>query len=353
MRMRSEAYLVFAAAFALLASPGCALAPGCAVARPALRALAARSPRAAVRAAADGAWAEQLTSAAGQLTSAAEQLKASAAELTSDALRGLPQMPVLPQMPEWTPQMRGVLPQMPLWTPPEESGIFSSSVFTQLYPAFVGAGAALLVSGFLLLLLQEPKLDKVYANGKYDPRDAEAFFAERPGAILFRTLDLFRLGLRFGVQLLLDWRFGRIDKNQPKRAKELTRLLTDCGATFIKIGQALSIRTDLLSPAYIASLSELQDRVPAFSNAQAFEMIRAELGLPKKSATDNPFELPECFSELSAKPVAAASLGQVYRARLRESGVEVAVKVQRPGVLEAVALDMHLIRMTAALVIIY
>mmetsp|Transcript_32240 Transcript_32240/g.80286 ORF Transcript_32240/g.80286 Transcript_32240/m.80286 type:complete len:790 (+) Transcript_32240:471-2840(+) len=249
----------------------------------------------------------------------------------------MPQMPALSQID---------LPQPSLWTPPEGAGIFSSSFFMQLCPALAGAGAAVLLASFFFLLLQEPKLDVPYPNGKYDARDAEAFFAERPGALLFRTADLFRLGLRFGVQLLLDWRFGRIDQNQPKRAKELTRLLTDCGATFIKIGQALSIRTDLLSPAYIESLSELQDRVPAFSNAQAFETIRKELRLPSKSP-DTAGEMPECFTELSAKPVAAASLGQVYRARLRDSGLEVAVKVQRPGVLEAVALDMYLIRMAA------
>ena len=111
-------------------------------------------------------------------------------------------------------------------------------------------------------------------------------------------------------------------------------LLTVLGPTFIKIGQSLSIRTDLLSPAYVRGLKSLQDQVPAFPTVEAREIIEGELGQ----------SIDSVFSEFSPTPVAAASLGQVYRARLKSDGTEVAVKVQRPNIMDQIALDMHLLR---------
>lgn len=127
---------------------------------------------------------------------------------------------------------------------------------------------------------------------------------------------------------------GKLDDNADKRAMELSTLLTELGPSFIKIGQSLSIRTDLLSPAYVRGLKTLQDQVPPFPTAEAKEIIEEELGKP----------IDSIFSEFSSEPVAAASLGQVYRARLREDGREVAIKVQRPDIMNQIALDMHLIR---------
>ena len=102
----------------------------------------------------------------------------------------------------------------------------------------------------------------------------------------------------------------------------------------VKIGQSLSIRTDLLSPAYVRGLTSLQDQVPAFPTEIARRIIEDELGQP----------LDSVFSEFSAKPVAAASLGQVFKGRLKSDGREVAIKVQRPGIMNQIALDMHLLR---------
>ncbi|MDQ5846104.1 MAG: AarF/ABC1/UbiB kinase family protein [Acidobacteriota bacterium] len=113
-----------------------------------------------------------------------------------------------------------------------------------------------------------------------------------------------------------------------KQAAWLRNSLIDLGPTFIKIGQALGTRADLLPLAYVKELATLQDQVPPFSTAEAYARIEAELGR----------SLQECFAEIDSEPIASASLGQVYRARLA-SGDEVAVKVQRPDLEEIISFD--------------
>ena len=94
------------------------------------------------------------------------------------------------------------------------------------------------------------------------------------------------------------------------------------------------MRADLLPAAYVKGLEGLQDAVPPFDGAEGRRLIEAELGV----------DLDATFSAISAEPVASASIGQVYRATLRATGEEVAVKVQRPGVLRSVSLDLFLLR---------
>jgi predicted unusual protein kinase regulating ubiquinone biosynthesis (AarF/ABC1/UbiB family) len=117
-----------------------------------------------------------------------------------------------------------------------------------------------------------------------------------------------------------------------KQATWLRKSLIGLGPTFIKIGQALGTRADLLPLAYVSELSTLQDQVPPFATAEAFARIEAELGR----------SLQECFAEIDSEPVASASLGQVYRARL-SSGAEVAVKVQRPGLEQIITFDIGIL----------
>ncbi len=114
-----------------------------------------------------------------------------------------------------------------------------------------------------------------------------------------------------------------------KQAVWLRNSLIGLGPTFIKIGQALGTRADLLPLAYVRELSTLQDQVPAFSTAEAYARIELELGR----------SLRECYAEIDSEPVASASLGQVYRARL-SSGEEVAVKVQRPDLERIISFDV-------------
>ncbi|PRW32613.1 putative aarF domain-containing kinase chloroplastic isoform A [Chlorella sorokiniana] len=118
------------------------------------------------------------------------------------------------------------------------------------------------------------------------------------------------------------------------RATQLRDLLTRLGPTFIKAGQVLANRPDIVREDYMNELCVLQDDVPPFPDEQAFALIESSLGRP----------LGEVFSSISERPVAAASLGQVYKAVLRETGENVAVKVQRPGVEPLIFRDIFLFR---------
>jgi predicted unusual protein kinase regulating ubiquinone biosynthesis (AarF/ABC1/UbiB family) len=123
-----------------------------------------------------------------------------------------------------------------------------------------------------------------------------------------------------------------------KQAIWLRMRLVSLGPTFIKIGQTLGTRADLLPLPYIKELTTLQDKVPAFSTTEAFEIIESELG----------YSIDQLYSEIDKEPIASASLGQVYRARL-QSGREVAVKVQRPGLDMTISLDIQILRRLAGI----
>jgi len=180
------------------------------------------------------------------------------------------------------------------------------------------------------------RLASPYPGGVYDQETAGAYFQSRPWLVAWRGLDLLVTGLSFGGKLLLDSKTGQWEANVDVRAKELTETIISLGPTFIKIGQALSIRADLLPPAYLVALTELQDRVPPFPTGEADELIESQLKQP----------VGELFEEISPLPIASASLGQVYKAKLRD-GPYVAVKVQRPGMEEVVALDLYLLKLGA------
>ncbi|RLM98559.1 hypothetical protein C2845_PM06G26510 [Panicum miliaceum] len=169
----------------------------------------------------------------------------------------------------------------------------------------------------------------------YSPELLAARYGSRPFKVALRAAEvLSKLGA-FGVKLLLDERSG--DSSSAKRrarAVELRTILTRLGPTFVKIGQGLSTRPDLCPAEYLEELAELQDSLPTFPDEEAFACIESELGFP----------LDSIYSTISPSPIAAASLGQVYKARLKYSGKLVAVKVQRPGIEDAIGLDFYLLR---------
>jgi ubiquinone biosynthesis protein len=126
--------------------------------------------------------------------------------------------------------------------------------------------------------------------------------------------------------------------------EELTRpervrlALEELGPTAVKLGQLLSTRPDLVPPEYVRELTKLQDEVPPFGYDQVRETIESELGRP----------VEQLFEEVDSQPLAAASIGQVHRARL-PGGREVAVKVQRPGIRKGIEVDLEIMLHLATL----
>ena len=118
------------------------------------------------------------------------------------------------------------------------------------------------------------------------------------------------------------------------RSEQLRVQLAELGPSFVKAGQVLANRPDIVRADYMDQLTKLQDDVPPFANSQAFDIMEQELGRP----------ISEVYSEISSEPIAAASLGQVYRGRLRATGEEVAIKVQRPGIEPIIYRDLVLFR---------
>ncbi|HZE12517.1 MAG TPA: AarF/UbiB family protein, partial [Chthoniobacterales bacterium] len=121
----------------------------------------------------------------------------------------------------------------------------------------------------------------------------------------------------------------RVTPKEAAKADELADDLEKLGPTFVKLGQLLSTRVELLPQAYLDALTRLQDKVEAFPFDEVEKIVCSELGV----------RMSKAFSDFDVTPMAAASLGQVHKARLRD-GRQVAVKVQRPGIREAMFEDL-------------
>lgn len=194
--------------------------------------------------------------------------------------------------------------------------------------------AAFGVGSALLWFVTTPESfdDAPYEPGTstYSPEKAAEFYAKRPLQVVKRVLKLAFLTGMFNAGILFDWlvlgkllkdeEYTALRRNEPRRAKVALSLCEKLGPTFIKLGQALSIRTDLIPEAYALELRQLQDAVPPFDSDVAREVLKKELGVS---------DLSLIFSSLSDKPVASASIGQVYKGTLASTGKEVAVKVSK------------------------
>ncbi|KAJ8648515.1 hypothetical protein MRB53_001538 [Persea americana] len=176
---------------------------------------------------------------------------------------------------------------------------------------------------------------------KYTPATVRNKVLESRGAILSllaRGVEIvWNLGL-YWSGLMYDCLIGRDQEIVPYRARQLRNLLCDLGPSFIKAGQVLANRPDIIREDYMNELCILQDDVPPFPNQIAFSIIEEELGQP----------LEMVFSKISSQTIAAASLGQVYRATLRDSGEDVAIKVQRPEIEPIIYRDLFLFRTLAS-----
>ncbi|HEY6738822.1 MAG TPA: AarF/UbiB family protein [Actinopolymorphaceae bacterium] len=152
-----------------------------------------------------------------------------------------------------------------------------------------------------------------------------------------RYLQILRIAVRHGLGPYL--RGGRgADSEQAYAgiARSLREAIEDGGVTFVKVGQLLSTRPDMLPPAFLEELGRLQDQVTPAPWPEVRDVLTAELGAPPE----------EIFADFAQEPLAAASVAQVHRARLT-SGEEVVVKVQRPGIARVVERDLDIVRRLA------
>ncbi|KAL9329687.1 hypothetical protein ACSQ67_004690 [Phaseolus vulgaris] len=163
-------------------------------------------------------------------------------------------------------------------------------------------------------------------------------------SMIQRTLEIWGFVITFIFKSWLNnrkfsYRGGMTEEKKTLRRKTLAKWLKESilrlGPTFIKVGQQFSTRVDILPQEYVDQLSELQDQVPPFPSETAMAIVEEELGSP----------LANIFDHFDHEPIAAASLGQVHRARL--SGREVVVKVQRPGLKDLFDIDLKNLRVIA------
>ena len=192
-----------------------------------------------------------------------------------------------------------------------------------------------------MIQMAEELGDFIEAAGllEYDPIAIARIYKGHPYRLLRRLWQtLLPLGL-FLIGVGIDKISGALkDQNLSKaRAKEFTNLLVDLGPAFIKAGQALSTRPDVIPTIVLEELAQLQDQLPGFDPDLAMACIEEDLNMPVK----------KIFSHLDKNPISAASLGQVHKGRLI-SGEKVAVKIQRPGLREQITLDLYIVRNIAS-----
>ena len=170
---------------------------------------------------------------------------------------------------------------------------------------------------------------------EYDPVAISNIYKGNPERLFKRIIEtLVPIGL-FLVGVAIDQLLGLLkeESKAKARAKEFSELLVDLGPAFIKAGQALSTRPDIIPKVVLEELAQLQDQLPGFDSKLAMACIENDLHAPIESI----------FKNLDENPISAASLGQVHQGYLL-NGNKVAVKVQRPGLREQITLDLYIVR---------
>jgi len=213
---------------------------------------------------------------------------------------------------------------------------FRALVFTAV--SFVGLNRYVSKAGTDILSLSDEGLPL-----SYDPEQIERFWAEHPRIVLWRlrqlSIELIPFFSRWWIESKL---YGFSENDLKRKASVLRKKLTDLGPAFIKLGQLLSTRPDILPQEVLSELQTLCDAVPPFPTSKAIEIFLEEM----KPSSILQFE----NFNAETKPIAAASLGQVYKLKMLNSDNYVAVKIQRPDMIRTVSLDLYLLRKYAAFV---
>ncbi len=185
--------------------------------------------------------------------------------------------------------------------------------------------------------MNEDYTDFIEASGllKYDPEIISRIYQKNPSRLFRRLWQTLIPIFSYIISVGWDKLTGQLKKESKARfrAKQLTNLLVELGPAFVKAGQALSTRPDIIPVILLEELSELQDQLPGFDGNKAMELIEEDLN--KK--------IDEIFLTIDKDPISAASLGQVHKAVLKNKEI-VAVKVQRPGLREQITLDLYIVR---------
>jgi len=170
---------------------------------------------------------------------------------------------------------------------------------------------------------------------KYSPKEDMVWLLLRPWIFLPRVLYILLTLIFLFLRILFQG--NSKNKNVQKNlSKYLFDVITDLGPCFIKLGQALSTRPDLVRQDWLTELTNLQDNLPAFDHKIALKTIEEELGSPAN----------ELFEEFPDTPIASASLGQVYKAKTKNNNY-LAVKVQRPNLHFLIRRDVVILRFLA------
>ena len=185
--------------------------------------------------------------------------------------------------------------------------------------------------------MNEEFTDFIEASGLlyYDPETISKIYKKNPQRLFKRLWQTLLPIFAYIFSVGWDKLTGRLknDEQARFRAKELTNLLVDLGPAFVKAGQALSTRPDIIPAVLLEELAELQDQLPGFDGDKAMELIEEDLNS----------KVEDIFITIDKEPISAASLGQVHKATLK-NGETVAVKVQRPGLREQITLDLYIVR---------
>jgi len=185
--------------------------------------------------------------------------------------------------------------------------------------------------------MKEDFKDFIEASGllEYDPVTISKIYRKNPQRLLKRLWQTLIPIFSYILSVFWDKITGALKNKQQARfrATQLTNLLVKLGPAFVKAGQALSTRPDIIPVVLLEELSQLQDQLPGFDGDEAMELIEKDLNK----------EIDEIFSKIDKNPISAASLGQVHKAILKD-GNTVAVKVQRPGLREQITLDLYIVR---------
>jgi aarF domain-containing kinase len=184
------------------------------------------------------------------------------------------------------------------------------------------------------------KVDEFGLPLVYDKDLIQAYWSDQGSALTQRWAEFLGYAIPFLTRVITIVVTGgtpELKNNGASLAKDARIIFEKLGPTYVKLGQMMSVRPDVLPQGALDELKILQDSVKPFDTPTAIAQVESELGNV----------LGAFFSEISIEPVAAASLAQVYKAKLISNGEWVAVKVQRPNILQVVSKDLYVLRRAA------